>query len=628
MLQLRIERSDGTVVDELSVITGQYTRAFDEQARAELRLRRDVWLQVEDALDERNDRLFFVVNGTDEFGGRFDDSQANGGTVSIRLNSPEIDAADAEPTSENLTYQNVDPELVATDAVGSVPTLSQGAVSLPNTTVSYAVSFGSQSKILYDLRDQVGAEFRYNADFSVDVVDRLGANRSVTLGPAEGNIGDDFRKTIDEREDVTHVLGLGGESGPYQLTATAVADSYSGGREVWRRYKNKEIIDETRLQNIIDQQVAEYDGEPRSLTVEATVYDEDLELGDRVAVEYPEENISRQLRIVSLRKSFTERGRELLVTLSNRLLTRENRDSKRNDDLQRLNRGFGGFVDRDNFRAVERQPVTGDANATGEYDYPDDVVREDVAELTVRSIPYRAYSSGALQDSTDTETSDTHIWEQVEWQDGETKSVDLQIGSEWSNHPNIFYIQIGEAFNTASDPHGPDSNWQVQFVTSGLTEAGEAVEKNYSTVGRDDQGNFSLGYFVQEYDTLPYVYNDSDITVHVTNQTGHDFVDDGSTGTNIDEEVITIEVALFNPRHTHPPDPGVVEFDDETASNVDVIIEGDTVASNVGSGVFTETIDIGEQLTPGVNNIELASDSLGLISAYVQTELFRRGAES
>jgi len=367
---LRIEHADGST-STLDAIDARHTRFLKEQARGEVRVYREDWNSVEPDIDERNDKFFIVVDGTDEFGGRYDDSETDGDKVSARLNSPEIDAAEAKPTSNNLTYQNVAADTIATDAINAVGTLSIGTINTSPTGLSYSVSHGSQSKVLYDLREMSGIEFRYNADFTVDVLDRLGADKSLALGPTEGNIGDNFSKTVDVREDVTHVRVLGGQSGPYQVLAEAVASSYSGGRPIWKRYPKKEIIDQPRTQQIADTLVTEYDNEPRSIEVQCTVFDEDLQLGDSVTVDYPEENINRKLKIVSLTTKITRRGYLLLCTLSNLPLAREDPETKRNDDIETHNRGYGGFVDRDQTTSGWNAAGDGTPQTLEIVDWPD-----------------------------------------------------------------------------------------------------------------------------------------------------------------------------------------------------------------------------------------------------------------
>jgi len=198
------------------------------------------------------------------------------------------------------------------------------------------------------------------------------------------------QKTVDVREEVTHIRALGGQAGPQQISVEAVAPSFSGGRKIFRRYENKEVIDESRLTDIAQQLLDEYDGEPRALTVEATVFGERLELGDTVRVVYPEGNVDRDLRVRELRTRFDADGVTQQVTFSNRDLSREQRSQKRRDDIQRFNRGFGGFVDRDNLSSGFAVAGDGTPQTLVVPNFPDDVVSEESVELFVQGRAWRS----------------------------------------------------------------------------------------------------------------------------------------------------------------------------------------------------------------------------------------------
>jgi len=77
--------------------------------------------------------------------------------------------------------------------------------------------------------------------------------------------------------------------------------------------------------------------------------------------------------------------------------------------------------------------------------------------------------------------------------------------------------------------------------------------------------------------------------------------------------------------HTHPVDPGVTEFPNETASGVDVIVNGNTTDTNVGTGEFETTVDVSGHLTKGAwNTIEVSSDSLGLLLCTLGVDVYRQ----
>lgn len=618
---LRIEDGSGSVRDELDAESITYTRALDEEASGEATVFRQDWVDVEDAIDERNDELYLVADGTDEFAGRFSDAETEGSRVRVRIASPEEDAADAEPTGGNETYQNTaDSTIVTEQVIDGVDSLSAGTIDTVNASVSYSASHASRSKVLYDLREATGAEFRFNADWTLDYVDSLGSDKtgSVTLSPSNANVvGKTFKKLRDVRENTTHVRGLGAQDGPEQVTAEAVVSHYqSGERPVWRRYANKEVIDQSRMQSIVDTIVSEIESSPRYLTVECSVKDEDLELGDEVHVTYPEENIDTDLRITMLTTEITRRGYLLLCTLSNRALATTDRQTKRNDDLERFNQGYQGFVDRDNFRAVEKQAFDGTVDATGEYFYPNDVVSEQRAEIVVKTEPYRVDSKGAAGggDHTHSVTVSHPSHDHSVTIPDHNHSVTIPdhnhgVTVEVADHAHSLPEETGDTGETDGHRHtyvrrGGFNTTRSQVETGGVVNA---TAQSYSTTSDDGGG-----------------------TTETTDDGG------GTTQTSTDAlGTTTSETSDASGTHTHDPDPGIIEsFPNHPESNangellpsgVDLLIDGTTVATDIGSGEFTTTIEVTGEFTSGVNDISLQSDSLGLVTAIVRTELFRRG---
>jgi hypothetical protein len=84
--------------------------------------------------------------------------------------------------------------------------------------------------------------------------------------------------------------------------------------------------------------------------------------------------------------------------------------------------------------------------------------------------------------------------------------------------------------------------------------------------------------------------------------------------------------------HLHDPNPGIIEqFDGstETPSNCDLIINGNTVATDIGSGTFQTVVDISDQMDKNAwNEYRVTSDSTGHILAIPYVEGYRYvGAE-
>jgi hypothetical protein len=635
-ITLRIEQSNSTFRPD--GIEAEFTRSFKEQARGEVRVYREDWNNIVGSIDERNDKFFIEVDGTDEFGGRFDDAETNGATVSVRLNSPEIDAAQAEPTDDNVTFNNRFANFIAARAIGGVPTLSTGIVNSTKGRVSYSVSHGSLSKILYDLREMTGAEFRYNADFTVDFTDRLGSTTTPTIGPGEGNLGTGFDKTVDQRENVTHVRVLGGQSGPDQVTAEAVSSNYSGGRKVWRRYENKEIIDPTRAQDVADELIADYENDPRSVEVRCRIYDSQYQLGDTVTVDYPEENINQDLRIVSLTKEITRRGFIILATLSNRGIARENvGETKRNDDIQTHNRGHGGFVDRDQVTSGWNAAGDGTPQTLEVFNWPDDIVEEKTVTLGVQGRAWRSpvdplsHEHSVSISDTSTDNSDLN---NVEDSGTDLSTEPLSAGSGWTtvdtftlnSSPPISALHAHIGLQDPSDDYSAidarlfDQTAQEYYPLLSNAPTNSGVLQNigeYIFVTAVVPSDVSGHTFEWQLETN---FGNSSITYTSWFQTigkhTHDVSDTTTTGTKVglNPEVIT----TFNGNSYYPTD-------------VEIKVNGTTITTAAGnnSQKWQETVDLSGELSPGQNTIAATpTGQRGSVNLTLASELFRRGEVS
>lgn len=80
--------------------------------------------------------------------------------------------------------------------------------------------------------------------------------------------------------------------------------------------------------------------------------------------------------------------------------------------------------------------------------------------------------------------------------------------------------------------------------------------------------------------------------------------------------------------HVHDPEAGIIEQFDEVQypSNCDILINGNSLGTALGdgNGTFVENIDLTQQLELGqVNTIEITSDTLGHIMAYVEGDVSR-----
>lgn len=617
---LIIEDSSGATKATLEADTAEKTEEYRQMDRAQAVVDVDEWNAV--SLNNRSDRLTIKrPDGSTLFGGRYDDDQREGDVVVVKIASYQRDAIDAEPTKPNLTLQNTaDSEVIQTVLIDAVPTLSAGTVDTLAPALSYSFPNSSRARVGKTVTAATGGELRYNADRTVDYKDRLGSDLGLTVSPDNRNVVGEPRVARDVRDDVTHIKGFGAGDGPNQVQAEAVAPSYSGGRQVWREFEDTDIKEASRLQATIDRLVTELDGEPRKTTVEATLIGVDVELGDRLQVTLPDHGIDRQLRITRLTERYGEVGKEYITTLTNRQAD-DDLEGNQREDVQRFNRGYQGFVDRVQAGGDSRQPVSSALNSQSTRVYPDDVVREDVARVLVEGLPYRAYSGGAANnpafsvgDRAEVGGGFTTIDGSDTWFTLADINPSLTAPSQMvhiyvfvqqldASFPGPRGISLRLAFDAGSDGYWPDPDGSpLQTMPVGTAIDSDETITTFSPSLAGDFGE--LG----QLELQAKLNFTASKTLELSSQ-------------------LRLE---FDDVHTHPPSAGVVEdFDGEIfyPSNCDVLVNGNSqgVSLGDGSGTFREFVDIRGELQPGVNVIQVTSDTRGHVRTTVETELFRRG---
>ena len=335
-LTLRIEHASGetsTLVvptpvaideDDVTLATISIERALDRVARCEAVVFRDSWLDVLDLLDRRNDELYVEnSDGIDIFGGRLDDWQFSGTTVSVQIDSFERDALDDEPPTSFERLGESD-DLIASAIIDLMPTpLVEGTVEQTTSSIDYEAAHWSPGRMLRDLASSTGAEVRYHPDGTVDYLERRGVDRTETLSPSSGAVVESPRIRETLREEVTHVRAVSQDDDTIYEEATAIATD-SGDREVWE----VDYIDSTRssrLQARATRLANEYADAPEYLEVETTldpvVLSSDPAVGDQYPLELPAYGISENVRVIEADRSIDDDGEQVSVLLSNRKLT-------------------------------------------------------------------------------------------------------------------------------------------------------------------------------------------------------------------------------------------------------------------------------------------------------------------
>lgn len=396
----------GTAFDEtLEVLSYQKNEKHLEQSNARVQVLRNEWLDVLPDLDKLYAEFTVVVDGTDDFGGRLVDYVNRKSVVELELGTYEEDVLNSEPTPAIDQYNGVEDSSIVEDAITAAQSVSQGTIETISSDVSFIFSNASYAKVIREVQRTTGAFVQYQPDKNVDYVQNPGSDRSgsLTIGPAQQNVSESFEVVEDEREEITHVRVLGSQEGQARIQAEAVVSDYlSGTQQSWKKYKDKEITDESRAQEVANMVISEYENSPRKLEVQTRIFDEQITIGDIVRVKSDIDNIDDNLQVVEL-TSILDGGEFVYdVTLSNRLLTRDNSAEKRRRDVEKFNEAFQGDI---------VNPTVGVRNAIGangsfefKFRKPDDVVKELSETILVETSDYRAYNSDGVDQTNELAT--------------------------------------------------------------------------------------------------------------------------------------------------------------------------------------------------------------------------------
>lgn len=334
-LTLRIEHASGevsklvvptpTAIDEDAVTLSTITieRALDKVARCESVVFRDSWLDVLEDLDRRNDEFYIEdEEGNHIFGGRLDDWQFDGSTVSVQIDSFERDALDTEPPP-NFSRSSESDDDIARDIINLVGGPVEPAIELDRTTdsIDYSAQHYSPASMLRQLIGSTGAEIEYRPDGTVDYLERRGIDQDEVISPSSGAVVSDPRIRVNIREEATHVRAVSSEDNTLYEEATADSESE---REVWVT----DEIDSTsssRLQARATRLANEYAAAPKYLemktTLEVATLSSDPSIGDSYPVSLPAFGVDDRLRIIELDRMIDDDGEQVEVLLSNRKLT-------------------------------------------------------------------------------------------------------------------------------------------------------------------------------------------------------------------------------------------------------------------------------------------------------------------
>ena len=649
---LTIEAPDGTERATLEATTARYRSTLTgDRASGEATVMRSEWQDAAIA-PTRHDRVTITapdgeVIGEGLYADRFFDDQV----VRVDIDSPERAGEDVQPTGVVERRVSESDATIVSDVIAEVPAWGEGTIEELSEDVTLSFSLAARDKQLRDVQEATGGELSFDG-FSVDYVERLGADRSTVLSPASGHVTEAMDVVRDAGTDATHVLVVGSLDSPdtrvvlvapeddprdhesndnYQKVVRYDAPVWSSAEDdAWRQYGQNESVELGRLGNVAEQIAERLADESEHITVETELSGLDVSVGDRFSVDYPQRDLDRELRVIEAAHVFDEGGESYEVTLSNRTPVRDGGERRERRTLSALESGYQGFVDRSpgigagNWQLVEG----GGSEVVAElpYRYPDDVVDELSITLDVAG---RAWRSPVADDGhshtveLESTTEDNADFQSVVQQEIKSFTFDEDDGSSWQSNPD-----------TESTIDAPTS--EVRAVVWITSDTNQNVALHNKTSGeriplQDVQPRIGLnlgdGSIVLS-DPTDCEGETFEIQTRDASSDGLGFVryfgigqhthDIDATDSTTDEAALT---------------PTVVEsFDgEEFYPAVDIAVNGETIATDVGdvSGEWSATLD--EELLgvfePGRNEIVAhpVDGSRGEVQLALSTEYVRSG---
>ena len=342
-LTLRIEHASGETSrlvvptpvaideDDVTLASIRIDRALDRVARCEARVFRPDWLDVLDKVDRRNDEAFVDTDdGETIFGGRLDDWQFEAVTVSVLIDSFEVDALDSEPPVEFTRTGVADDKIVADvlNDVDDASPIAPAAIERTTDDIDVEESHVSAGKILRRLARDTGAELRYQADGGVDYLATRGTVRAEPLRPSTGAIVEEPRIREALREETTGVRVVSDEDPT--LFEEAISIETSPGERQKFKIDRIDSTSSSRLQARATRLANEIADAPEYLEIETTVdplaLNSGLAVGDSFPVILPAFGIDERLRVLEATRRIDNAGELIDVVLSNRSETMSGRD--------------------------------------------------------------------------------------------------------------------------------------------------------------------------------------------------------------------------------------------------------------------------------------------------------------
>lgn len=596
---------------------------------------------------------------------RLVDVETGGSVWTLVAYSLEWDANKEPPTNGGAVRSGSDADLV-NGVIGDVATWTAGTVTEQATGLNFVLSHAQQHEALRKIEKNVPGELQWSGE-TVDYLPRLGSDKtsSVELSAAAGTIEDSISIQNTGREtDGTHIRVLGAHEGEAQLFVNLVPDSdpntyenevrYSTTRwnsaedTDWDRWENKDVSDQTTLETEAEALADEITTEliEAKTTVPGFV---DIAIGDTVQVVKDDGRLDEAMRVHRLKEVAEGATSRYNLLLSTRTTAR-NDSAKDLRDIQRFNTAFQGSAVWDTISGGY-QAIGPDYNyRVGAFDYPNIDFEHEVT-LWVKSVPYRSFVSAAGHSHSvtvsDSAVSQNNSDYNQPVSDGSGTS-EGSVATESRENITSTTVSTGGSTTNAINVDTDISELYAAAAVYIKWEQEATIGNNCSIYLEDESGT--------KYSTNGYVYTTpisggleqwvSFVGIVPRNTKGENIrmYLENSIGENI-ETYLAHTQWFASGKHTHDVsisdsavstsavgfDPGVNEWDgiDQspglTPDNVGVVVNGSTVASNIGSGEFETEVDLSGDLTPGgFNDVELTTASTGGMFATLSVDAYRQ----
>jgi hypothetical protein len=578
-----------------------------------------------------------------------------------------------------------DDQSLITGLISDVPEWTAGSINSFTGPMTWIFNHAHRHDALRRIERNTPGEIRFRDQGSVDYVDTLGTDKSgsVELSGDAGTIEEEIQIVERGREmDGTHIRVLGAHEGEAQISANLVPQSdpqsyenevrystprWSSGDDTdWNRWEDKDITDQGALEEeaaaLADELTDDY------VEAKATVSGVDLSLGDRVQVVKPSQDLDRTMRVHRIQTVQEGATRTDTVRLSTRTTLRQD-DSDLHRDVRKFNAGFQGSSVVVNAGPFGKAVDSGDP-FTFKFRYPN-LAFENTAEVQVTGLPYRIDSVGAADGGGVTTTTESGGAELVTSESGGSVLKSSGNGGAYfnteSSNANTAHTQESDFQTDVGLVGDTGGSWTIadtfsfadpaEFILCGFVcgsqEAiietrvtadvsgfdieyprteGVPIANSTSTSGN---GSAQIIFVPEDADsvTLEYRTNfDANTSLfvwaQVMGQHTHDVtidIPDHQHQIDIPSHTHDVDIPshvhqLILEDHTHPPLPGIFTTND-VPSNVDVAINGNSVATNIGTGTFETTVDVGGEFNNDAwNDVEVSSDSLGIVevSAFIE----------